>query len=70
MTVNVVITVRNGVVQKVLSDQCEVYVTVIDLDVIAQGERSVEIDGHIINNQTTIAELDKILDDWTPFNVW
>lgn len=70
MTVNVVVTVRNGVVQEVLSDQREVYVTVIDLDVIAQGERSVEIDGHTINNQTTIAELDKILDDWAPYNVW
>lgn len=70
MTVNVVITVRNGVVQEVLSDQREVYVTVIDLDLIAQGERSVEIDGHTINDQTTIAELDKVLDAWTPFNVW
>lgn len=67
---NIVITVRNGSVQEVLSNSREVYVTVVDLDVIAQGDASVEIDGHTLNHETSIAELDKVLDAWTPFNVW
>lgn len=67
---NIVITVRSGCVMEVLSDQREVYVTVVDLDKIAQGDASVEIDGHTINNETSIAELDTVLDAWTPYNVW
>lgn len=67
---NIVVTVRSGVVQEVLSDSREVYVTVIDLDMIAIGEGSVEINGNTINNETSISELDKILYDWAPYNVW
>lgn len=67
---NIVITVRNGVVQEVLSDQREVYVTVVDLDMLAQGDATVEIDGHTITGKTSIIEFDKVLDAWTPFNVW